>query len=620
MSIPDANCDRMSGVNVTGPVRLSWRTIGLLLLLALSPLALAQTDYFVATNGHDANDGLTSTSAWRRVSHAVSMVASGSVIHITPGEYVESPLLITEPITLQGSNLYHAAQPPLARHETRSRIRIRQGSDYTGSAFVDARIPGVTVHSLTIDGDAGTNGTPDIKFGVNTSNRPITIAYCSIINIQGFGISCYGTDPPPDTNDTDAVRSYIGYNYISNITHTTPASATGIYLGLAQATCEHNEITDITGINANAAIYAFRCKYVPGTNWVSINNNYIDNCVQAIWANRTSGEGEAFVIRDNTVTNGIIGIRVTRAYGPGLISGNDIHVSGISPSGATPARGIWLQSDDSPWTPPKETDHQVIGNLVKGQSTTADGTTGIYLEYGSPITVENNGLRATLLSNTVMQFDTGVYIEDGTLDVGISNSPQLRVVAHYNDIIDSFSWGMVATNVTEPVNATSNWWGRYTSPTSPPSLITGDVDVSGYLPGGYNIDTDGDGTNDATDIDDDGDRLLDTNELAIGTSPINADTDGDTYNDYNEVLAGTQPTNRTSVFTIVTNSWTPANGTVLIWSSVTGRTYRVYSRTNMIQGTWTYLTNFAGTPPTNSYLDPGALPNPYLFYRVTATN
>jgi parallel beta-helix repeat protein len=44
-------------------------------------------------------------------------------------------------------------------------------------------------------------------------------------------------------------------------------------------------------------------------------------------------------------------------------------------------------------------------------------------------------------------------------------------------------------------------------------------------------DTDGDGTFDLQDIDDDNDGLTDTEEAAIGTDPLVVDTDGDGYND-----------------------------------------------------------------------------------------
>jgi len=50
-----------------------------------------------------------------------------------------------------------------------------------------------------------------------------------------------------------------------------------------------------------------------------------------------------------------------------------------------------------------------------------------------------------------------------------------------------------------------------------------------------NSDSDGDGTPDATDPDDDNDGLTDVQEGTLGTNPLLADTDGDGYNDASEV-------------------------------------------------------------------------------------
>ena len=50
-----------------------------------------------------------------------------------------------------------------------------------------------------------------------------------------------------------------------------------------------------------------------------------------------------------------------------------------------------------------------------------------------------------------------------------------------------------------------------------------------------NLDSDGDGTPDATDTDDDNDGLTDVEETALGTNPLLADTDSDGYSDGAEV-------------------------------------------------------------------------------------
>jgi hypothetical protein len=60
------------------------------------------------------------------------------------------------------------------------------------------------------------------------------------------------------------------------------------------------------------------------------------------------------------------------------------------------------------------------------------------------------------------------------------------------------------------------------------------------------VDTDNDGISDNVDLDDDGDRLPDSEEILLGTNPFIADTDGDGVNDELEVAAGTDPLSNTS--------------------------------------------------------------------------
>jgi len=55
------------------------------------------------------------------------------------------------------------------------------------------------------------------------------------------------------------------------------------------------------------------------------------------------------------------------------------------------------------------------------------------------------------------------------------------------------------------------------------------------------LDTDGDGTENSVDTDDDGDGLTDIEEAGLGTNPLLADTDGDGQPDGLEVEFGTDP-------------------------------------------------------------------------------
>ncbi len=66
------------------------RNCGILLcaLFAICPL-LAQTEYFVATTGADAADGLSRETAFATIQHGVDVLQPGDTLTILPGEYFE---------------------------------------------------------------------------------------------------------------------------------------------------------------------------------------------------------------------------------------------------------------------------------------------------------------------------------------------------------------------------------------------------------------------------------------------------------------------------------------------------------------------------------------------------
>ncbi len=94
-----------------------------------------------------------------------------------------------------------------------------------------------------------------------------------------------------------------------------------------------------------------------------------------------------------------------------------------------------------------------------------------------------------------------------------------------------------------------------------------------------------------------------------------ADPDGDGMKNLAEYIAGTNPTNAASVFKLLspTNSH---SGTAVRWLSVAGKNYQVFSRTNLLSGSWqSNGTAVVATGTNAQYLDPNRT-NGIRFYRV----
>ena len=223
----------------------------------LAPGAPA-ADYYVANSGNNTNSGLSPATPWLLISRALSQAAGGDTIHIADGDYPER-IVVSNAVTLLGANLYFAGNPPFARGVSRTVIRPPDGAP--DSAVIMVNTNGVVVRGLTIDGDFDTNGLPDAKYGVYSTNRPLVVDHCIITNMAGYGILNLGMVPPPAPDDTASVRGYFGYNTIVGITHTNAGAATGIFLDQAPATCELNDIGWITGATARAGIYLHSCYY-----------------------------------------------------------------------------------------------------------------------------------------------------------------------------------------------------------------------------------------------------------------------------------------------------------------------------------------------------------------------
>ena len=126
-----------------------------------------------------------------------------------------------------------------------------------------------------------------------------------------------------------------------------------------------------------------------------------------------------------------------------------------------------------------------------------------------------------------------------------------------------------------------------------------------------------------TPTDTDGDGLPNTWEQSFGLNPndptgnngASGDPDGDGLTNIGEYTAGTSPIDSQSTFRIVNIVRTGTTNTVT-WSSVAGKSYRVYAAPNLSGATFLQLdgTIVAGGP-TSSYTDTNA-PGATKFYKV----
>ena len=130
-------------------------------------------------------------------------------------------------------------------------------------------------------------------------------------------------------------------------------------------------------------------------------------------------------------------------------------------------------------------------------------------------------------------------------------------------------------------------------------------------------DTDGDGIPDWKDDDDDGEGVLDVDEVAGGTNTKDPDTDDDSQNDLEESIAGTTGTDSNSFFRIDDNII--MNPGDVSFDTVTGRVYSVdyTDDLNADPQVWmSLLSNFPGIGSPITVSDPDDATNRNYRIRV----
>ena len=151
---------------------------------------------------------------------------------------------------------------------------------------------------------------------------------------------------------------------------------------------------------------------------------------------------------------------------------------------------------------------------------TSDGDDDFPLDVDEDTDTDNDGI-----GNNLDTDDDG----DGVSDTDETTDGTDPLDPDSDD--DGLSDGEEAEDGTDPNNPDTDGDG------------TSDGDDDFPLDADEDTDTDRDGTGDNADTDDDGDGVLDTDEISDGTDPLDSDSDDDGLSDGEEAEEGTDPTN-----------------------------------------------------------------------------
>ena len=159
-------------------------------------LALAQSTYYVATNGNNNNNGRSLSAPWRSINYAAQQVQAGDVVLIKGGTYKERVLLTTSG-TAVNKIVFRAVDgetPVIDGANLSFSNNDRRGIFQINSAR-HIKIEGLSVINAT---GLGLNGCAILVNGPSASH--ITINRCYTENTPSSGIAAWGNTGPSQYN------------------------------------------------------------------------------------------------------------------------------------------------------------------------------------------------------------------------------------------------------------------------------------------------------------------------------------------------------------------------------------------------------------------------------------
>ena len=464
-------------------------------IVPASPVQANGTNYYVRTDGNDANDGSADDAAhaWLTIEHASDNVSTGDTINVAAGTYDEQ-VVIDKSLTLEGAGDTTIVKPSSAAKLT----TILDGQNPYGVTKQIAGIivandaTSVTVKNLKVDGGtviacpAGANYVTGIFYretGGTIDTVTVDNMMVGVADASGYGISLSSvtntvsvevkgsTIANFDKNGLDACGSKLTANIHDNIVTGRGQIGDEVQNGIvvAQATegtVNHNIISDIyyTGGPWSAWGIAFHCS--DG----SANNNTITDCGVGICVE----SGDLSAEGNNVTGTGMIGLHAqtykeetgtwTVSFVNNTVAGSKFWGIGVGWQTKThPEMSLTVTLDDN----------HLTGGLGDGiyigdSYTDAVGQIIVTIEnndirdWAHGISIRDNNVSldtvsATITGNTIQNnagaVDSGIHIE--------SDIDATKVQVHFNNIVRNTGTGVygIYNGGTGILDAENNWWG-----------------------------------------------------------------------------------------------------------------------------------------------------------------
>ena len=437
---------------------------------------------------------VTQGTYFTTIQAAIDAASAGDTVNVSAGEYVEN-VVIDKQVTLIGagsgydglaeSTVISGSGDVLTITTGGTDATLRQvvknlqvtnnGDTGNGLVLVDGTN---TIAHLTLDNVASIKNEHGIRMGLgkgtsqNTKFEDIVFTSCVFSENAGIGINPGGADAIRGFDlincnaNQNGVAGFQSYQYSGGITGITISG--GSYANQSTDNWDNSGIY-IGGQYGNAGLNS---NFLPG--------DLLPNTFENFDVSNTSRGLFVWIFGDSAISvKGLTGSNLGSEGGYGAISllahntaVNNIEIKDCTFSNVTsdPVVGaILVEAFYS--SSAVGYGHDTFGSLdqpVINNCSVSNSTVGIALRatesttYPGCKTITN----AIVTNNTLTGNDVGVSV------LGLVSDGSIN----HNKIFDNITSGLDASTATSTIDASPNWWGSFTGPTS--GQVVGDVDVT----------------------------------------------------------------------------------------------------------------------------------------------